>query len=391
MSNNRKKSKAVPVVLVITLLVAALAACGFLLKPIVTDPIRQASVKEYNALLDEVDKQNAENQQAYDQAVLDLQNQARQPKADPAWPTPQPDKEWEIIDLTGFPLQNVSAEHKTRAEVMNNGLLLVNAFHERPADFNDADPNIVSIGRYLGGNSKVQVKDYNLSLFKVAADALLKVITDAKADGMDHYMVDEAYRSYSTQEALFNKKMEALASKYKDENARAEAAAKEVNRPGTSEYNTGLSFTLRLYDRNDAEVAVPKYSTTPQAAWMNENCWKYGIVFRFPLQDWPTVGTLDKTFKTGVSMKLGTYRYVGEGSAAVMHLMDFCLEEYIEYLMEHSHIAVYHNGELKYEIYRQAVGDATEFDVLLTPAESYISSLDNMGGVITVFTFKDAE
>ena len=44
---------------------------------------------------------------------------------------------------------------------MNNGLLLVNAFHARPADFNDADPNIVSIGRYLGGNTKVQVKDYS--------------------------------------------------------------------------------------------------------------------------------------------------------------------------------------------------------------------------------------
>ena len=121
---------------------------------------------------------------------------------------------------------------------------------------------------------------------------------------------------------------------------------------------------------------------------MNENCWKYGIVFRFPLQDWPTVGTLDKTFKTGVSMKLGTYRYVGEGSAAVMHLMDFCLEEYIEYLQEHPHIAVYQNGERQYEIYRQYVGDANAFDVLLTPSASHLSSLDNMGAVITVFSFE---
>ena len=205
---------------------------------------------------------------------------------------------------------------------------------------------------------------------------------------MEHYMVDEGYRSYSTQEALFNKKMDALSSKYKDENARKEAAMKEVNYPGTSEYNSGLAFTLRLYDRNDAEVAAPKYHTTPQAAWMNENSWKYGIVFRFPLQDWPTVGTLDKTFKTGISMKLGIYRYVGRGSAAVMHLMDFCLEEYIEYLQEHPHIVVYENGNRKYEIYRQFVGDANEFDVLLTPSASHISSLDNMGAVITVFEFE---
>ena len=86
-------------------------------------------------------------------------------------------------------------------------------------------------------------------------------------------------------------------------------------------------------------------------------------------------------------MKLDLYRYVGEGSATVMHLMDFCLEEYIEYLMEHPHIVVYNNGERKYEIFRQVVGDANEFDVLLTPSASHVSSLDNMGGVITVFSF----
>ena len=384
MSNNRKKSKAVPVVLVIMLLVAALAAGGFLLKPVVTDPIRQAASKDYEAQLAEVDKQNQESQQKYQKALQDLREQAAQPQENPDWPEPDKTKEWEIIDLTTFPLENTTAEHKTRADVMNNGLLLVNAFHSRPSDFNDEDPNIVSIGRYLGGNSKVQVKNYSLSLFKVAADALLKVITDAKAAGMEHYIVEEAYRSYSAQETLFNKKMAALESKYKDETARADAAAKEVNRPGTSEYNTGLAFTLRLYEKG---VSEPKYSTTPQAAWMNENCWKYGIVFRFPLQDWPTAGTLDKTFKTGVSMKLDLYRYVGEGSATVMHLMDFCLEEYIEYLMEHPHIAVYHNGERVYEIFRQNVGDASEFDVMLTPSSSHVSSLDNMGGVITVFNF----
>ena len=64
MSNNRKKSKAVPVVLVIMLLVAALAVGGFLLKPVVTDPIRQAASQDYEAQLAEVDKQNQESQQA---------------------------------------------------------------------------------------------------------------------------------------------------------------------------------------------------------------------------------------------------------------------------------------------------------------------------------------
>ena len=32
--------------------------------------------------------------------------------------------------------------------------------------------------------------------------------------------------------------------------------------------------------------------------------------------------------------------------------------------------------------------DANEFDVLLTPSASHVSSLDNMGAVITVFEFE---
>ena len=123
---------------------------------------------------------------------------------------------------------------------------------------------------------------------------------------------------------------------------------------------------------------------------MNENCWKYGIVFRFPLNGWPLESYSDKSFKTGVSMKLNLYRYVGKGNAAIMHYMDFTLEEYIEYLVEHPHLALFENGVLKYEVYRQPVGDGDTVNVQLTAKakDSYQTSLDNMGAVITVFSYK---
>jgi hypothetical protein len=71
-----------------------------------------------------------------------------------------------------------------------------------------------------------------------------------------------------------------------------------------------------------------------------------------------------------------------------MHYYDFCLEEYIEYLQEHPHIAVFEDGVLKYEIYRQYVGNEQSINVQLTRnARTYTSSLDNMGAVITVFEF----
>ena len=113
-----------------------------------------------------------------------------------------------------------------------------------------------------------------------------------------------------------------------------------------------------------------------------------GLIFRFPQASWPLDDTRDKSFKTGVSAKLNLYRYVGKGNAAVMHYLDFCMEEYIEYLEEHPHIALFEDGVLKYEIYRQPVGTANSFDAQLTRnASSFQTSLDNMGAIITTFFY----
>ena len=388
MSRNRKKSKAVPVVLIITVLFAALAVAGFLFKSVVTDPMRKDAEAERDQLEVAIATRNAERQQAFEE----LQRATPAPAVTPApdeqtkvWPEHKSEG-WDILDLSGYPLENPTAETKTRAEIMNNGMLLVNPWHSRPDDFDES--NIKSVGKYLGGNNKVQVKDYNVLLFPIASDALMEAINAARAEGLEHYIVEEGYRSWDEQNNMFTKKVNQLSSKYQGD-ALIEAAKKEVNYPGTSEYNTGLSFSLRLYSKDDAEVNVPKYSTTDQGKWMNENCWKYGLIFRFPQAEWPLATSQDKSFKTGVSLKLNLYRYVGKGNAAVMHYLDLCLEEYIEYLQEHPHIALFEDGVLKYEIYRQYIGDADTFNIQLTRnARSYISSLDNMGAVITVFEYQ---
>ena len=49
---------------------------------------------------------------------------------------------------------------------------------------------------------------------------------------------------------------------------------------------------------------------------------------------------------------------------------------------------MFEDGVLRYEIYRQNVGDADPITLELTgKTANYDSSLDNMGGVITVFTY----
>ena len=384
MSRKRKKSKAVPVVLIIAVLMAALAVGCFLIKPLVTDPLRKTSAENLAKQQNEVVQQNQQIMAEYNAAILELENEHAVQPSNPSWPEHKSEG-WDVIDLTNYPLENQTASTASRADLMSNGMLLLNEWHSRPDDFDDS--KITSVGKYLGGNSKIQVKDYNVSLFPIASDALMEAITAARAEGLEHYIVEEGYRSWETQNSYFQKKMEKLSSKYSGD-ALIAAAKKEVNYPGTSEFNSGLSFTLRLYDKKNAEVAKPKYSTTEQGKWMNRNSWKYGLVFRFPLSAWPLEETQDKSFKTGVSVTLNLYRYVGKGNAAVMHYFDFCLEEYIEYLQEHPHIAVFEDGVLKYEIYRQYVGDAQAFDVQLTRnARSWTSSLDNMGAIVTVFEY----
>lgn len=378
-----KKSKAVPIVLVITILLAVLAVVCFLINPLVIQPKKDAIDKAYEDAKAAVEEHNKQIDIEYQLQLSEAQAAYNNPE-NPSWPENDDKLEWEVLDLSQYPLQDQRAVHSNRQEIMYNGMLLVNAWHSRPTDYSDA--GIVGVSKAYKGEEKIQAKDNNVTLHTNALAALHEALLAAKAEGMEHYLVEEGYRTIERQQEYYNKKREKLSSKYSGD-ALDEATKKEVNYPGTSEYNSGLAFELRLYDRNDPDVGAPKYSTTPEGKWMNENCWKYGLVFRFPQNQWPLETSTDKSFKTGVSVHLNVYRYVGKGNAAIMHYMDFTMEEYIEYLEEHPHIALYVNDHLQYEVYRQIVGDDEEFDIQLNSTNNWESSLDNMGGIITVFDY----
>lgn len=377
----KKQSKRDPIkiMLVLTVCLTVLAAAATLLGNGIAG-YRQRVLTQRQ---EEAQAINAQRDQEYAKALSEFQASTPQSGANLAWPLPKAEG-WDVVDLTNYPLESATTVSMSREETMNNGMLLVNEWHSRPEDFSEAA--LTSIGTRTGG--KVQVSNYNLLLFPAAIDALQEAVAAAAEAGHEYYMVDEAYRTYARQEELFNNKMSEFSSRYSGEEL-INRTKRDVNYPGTSEFNSGLAFTLRLYKRGDASVGQPAYVETPAGMWMNENCWRYGLVFRFPKMDYPLKGTSDKSYKTGVSATLRAYRYVGKGNAAVMHTLDLCLEEYIEYLQEHPHIAVFENGNLRYEVVRQYVGDTNQsFQVELTSrARSYTSSLDNMGCVITVFEY----
>lgn len=373
----QKRRDPIKVMIVLTVCLAVLAAACMLGGNAITS-YRQSVLSE---MQEEVEAINDQRDQEYAKALAEFES-ASQSGANLAWP-PQKTVGWDVVDLTNYPLESPGTVTMYRSDVMNNGMLLVNEWHSRPDDF--SEEALTSVGTYTSG--KIQVSNYNVKLFPVAIDALQAAINDAAAQGYQNYIVDEGYRSYEDQNALFNKYMEQYASRYSGD-ALIERTKKDVNYPGTSEFNSGMGFTLRLYKKGDATVNGTDYVTSPEGQWMSENCWKYGLIFRFPKTDYPVKGQADKSYKTGVSVSLRAYRYVGKGHAAVMHTLDLCMEEYIEYLQEHPHIAVFEDGTLRYEIVRQYVGDASSFQVQITnKARTYTTSLDNMDCVITVFEY----
>jgi D-alanyl-D-alanine carboxypeptidase len=219
-----------------------------------------------------------------------------------------------------------------------------------------------------------------VKLFPAAITALSNMLSAAKDDGMEGYLIDEGFRSQETQQASYDKE----AARYSDRlsgDALIEKVRQTVNYPGTSEYQSGYSFRVDRYRKDDPDFMKQKCQEMPLSDWLVEHSWEYGIIFRFPVQGYPNATVTDKSYKTGQSSKLSIYRYVGVPNAAVMHIMNFCMEDYIEYLIAHPHIAVYKDGELKYEIVRTedyAGGDATVN--VSRAAREVIVSLDNMDG-----------
>lgn len=353
-----------------------------------------ASVQtDYKAKRAEIDRLNTDGEQEFNAKMNELRN-SRNTTVDPQtgettsqdlafWEATLDDKPWRLEDEGYNELENTRMETGDRATLINGGMLLVNPWHALPADFSDA--GMVSVGNASGW--KIAVTDGNVKLFQNAYDALSAMIAGAATDGLADYIVREAYRTNDTQTELFNNQMEKLSGKYSGD-ILIEQTKKTVNYPGTSEYQTGLSFRMDIYNKNDPEVGKQKFQESLQGKWFTTNSWKYGVIFRFPTTDFPTSAWEDKSYKTGVSAQINLYRYVGEAHATAMRILDYCLEEYVEFLISHPHICLYEDGALRYEVYRMAAEDADTYEFPVpNPASGYIASLDNMGGLVMAYEY----
>ena len=198
-------------------------------------------------------------------------------------------------------------------QVLSGSLpMLVNKEHPVDADFVPA--GLVDLNSYCDA-SLVKIKYSGMQAVDEAADALIEMLTAAKAEGLGNWQVSAAYRSYQDQADIF----ESNVKSYMNNNGLSRQKAISATRltvadPGTSEHHTGLAF--------DMTVPGQTFKFTEQCKWLHKHCWEYGFIVRY---------TDDKQDITGFLGEDWHIRYVGKEHSLNMRDSGLCLEEYLQY------------------------------------------------------------
>lgn len=148
-------------------------------------------------------------------------------------------------------------------------------------------------------------------------DDLMQMLDDCRAAGNSPYICS-AYRTWDTQQALFDNKIQRLENEGYDAGTARDEAAKVVAVPGTSEHQLGLA--LDIIDTGYTNLDEGQEDTATQQ-WLMAHCWDYGFILRYPN------GTTDIT---GIIYEPWHYRYVGRTASAQIHELGVTFEEYIE-------------------------------------------------------------
>lgn len=224
----------------------------------------------------------------------------------------------------------------------------------------------------LSGNKtpSYYISDNNVMVHKNLLTDLNSMMDDFKAAvGKVGLTVWTSFRNEETQAKIYND--------YVAKNGE-EAAKQVVSKPGESDHNTGLGFSLKVFTKG---VSYQLWEIEGYE-WIQENCYKYGFVERYPN---------NKIDKTNIKYSSAYYiRYVGIPHAEIMKSKEYCLEEYLAFIKDYSFDKTHYectlnNGD-SYEIYyvsAEASGDTV--NVPVPKNYQYSISGDNMNGfIITV-------
>ena len=159
-----------------------------------------------------------------------------------------------------------------------NGVMIVNKTYSIPADYGPGD-----------------LTDECWAAFRELQNAA------ANEEGLSIYVVS-GYRSFSTQDGLYNRYVA----------ADGQAAADTYSaRPGHSEHQTGLAI--------DVNSVSYSFANTAEGRWLAANAQRFGFIIRYPE---------NKQSITGYMYEPWHIRYLGKTLAQQVYDSGLCLEEY---------------------------------------------------------------
>jgi zinc D-Ala-D-Ala carboxypeptidase len=181
--------------------------------------------------------------------------------------------------------------------------VLVNKANALPSNYRPKDlvrPHV----KFVFGSEKLE----KALLRKEAATALEKMFKGAATHNIKLYAVS-GFRSYSTQEYLFNQEVNRVGRQ------KAELA---VAKPGTSEHQTGL--TMDVSGASVHYTLSETFSQSKEGRWLALHAHEYGYILRYPK---------GKEKITKYEFEPWHFRYVGIKTAAAIYHKHITLEEYL--------------------------------------------------------------
>ena len=203
-------------------------------------------------------------------------------------------------------LVNVHASNKWYSEEYNTDtsleyLILVNKFYRLDMDYIRND--ITNI------NLKYAYADQSASLTVI--EAFDQMWNDVKNELNVHLMVNSSYRSYETQQLVYDD-FKKVSQKYADDYAA---------RPGHSEHQTGLAIDIASLEHPREK----EFSVSLEYEWLKQNAHKYGFILRYPE---------GKQNLTGYETESWHFRYVGVDIAKQIYEENITFDEYYAYYIE---------------------------------------------------------
>ena len=144
---------------------------------------------------------------------------------------------------------------------------------------------------------------------KEAALALEELFAAAKEEANLNLIAASGYRSYRTQELIYERKIKNTGSE--------EKAQLLVAPPGASEHQLGLAMDVKCPSVDHLNASFGK---TKEGQWLRENAHRFGFIIRYK-EEWTEI--------TGYAYEPWHIRYVGKTHAQLIYEMDVPLEEYI--------------------------------------------------------------